>query len=77
MDTQITDWLFEVLEIITNDDLRTIEYSHKNNYINQREQYWINYYDSIKNGYNTATADKAEKLKKGSLFSSDMEIIND
>ena len=30
--------------------------------INEREQYWINHYDSIENGYNTATACKDEKI---------------
>ena len=65
--SQITDWIFEVIEIITSDDLKNIEYSHKNSYISQREQYWINHYNSIKEGYNTATANKRELDKKHTL----------
>lgn len=58
---QITDWIFEVIEMFTNDDLKDIEYNQKNIYINQREQYWINHYNSIEDGYNSATADKQER----------------
>jgi len=61
--SQITDWIFEVIEIFTNDDLKDIEYSQKNTFINQREQYWINHYNSIEDGYNSATADKEERDK--------------
>jgi len=60
--TKITDWEFEVIEIIEKKS--NISKSDSKLFINKREQYWINYYDSINNGYNTATANKEESLKK-------------
>ncbi|AHJ13118.1 GIY-YIG nuclease family protein [Sulfurospirillum multivorans] len=76
--SEISDWLFEVIEIITHKELTAngISYQDKRTYINQREQYWINHYDSIKHGYNTAVANKDEHSKKqygGDLFDSSRE----
>lgn len=50
-----TEWLFEVLEMI-QDCKRTDD-----NLVLQREQYWINQYNSIETGFNTATACKEIK----------------
>lgn len=71
--SEISDWTFEVIEIITHKELTAngISYQDKRTYINQREQYWINHFDSIKNGYNTAVANKDEHNKRkynGDLF---------
>lgn len=60
-----TDWQFEVVEVIEiPSGLYGIE---KHRAILAREQYWINYYDSINNGYNTATSLK-EKSEEPELF---------
>lgn|GEM_PF-1669795 len=73
--SEITDWTFEVLETITREDMIKGSHWDKNVYINQREQYWINEFDSVNKGYNTATANKEfsekKKLSKGSLFKED------
>lgn len=47
-----TDWTFEVIEIIYEDEFK--------NLLNQREQYWINHYDSIEAGYNSVKVIKIE-----------------
>lgn len=49
-----SDWTFEVIEVI---------YDEKNikEILAQREQHWINHYDSIVNGYNSAIAKKELK----------------
>lgn len=60
LDHNLTDWSFQVIEIINDETLKenNISFTDKSNYINKREQFWINHYDSIVNGYNTATANK-------------------
>ena len=49
----IENWTFEVIEIV--------QPGHN---IYEREQYWINFYNSIENGYNSATACKKVKDNK-------------
>lgn len=64
--SSVADWIFEVIEIIEKSDrdkhaenaLMAGKKTSHSEYINQREQYWINQYNSKENGYNTATADK-------------------
>lgn len=60
LDHDLSNWTFQVIELINDDALEKnkIPFSSKGLYINQREQFWINHYDSINNGYNTATANK-------------------
>ena len=41
------DWSFEVIEILRNEKVSKKE-------LDDREMFWINFYDSINNGYNTA-----------------------
>jgi len=76
-DSHITDWCFEVLEVITNQTFKekNINYhstGDKQLYINQREQHWISEFDSIENGYNSATANKEvseiKKMVQSGLF---------
>lgn len=73
--SDITDWTFEVLETITREDMIKENSWDKNVYINKREQFWINHYDSINKGYNTATANKElsdiKKLTTNGLFKED------
>jgi hypothetical protein len=54
----ITDWTFEVIETIEKKDIINID---RDKFLSMREQYWINFYNSIINGYNTATANKELK----------------
>lgn len=74
LDHDLSDWTFQVIEIINDDTLKenNIPFTNKANYINQREQAWINHYDSIANGYNTATANKElhdlKKISENGLF---------
>lgn len=50
--TTIVDWIFEVIEIVKiPDDLKI--YSEAEKFILDRERYWINFYDSKNNGFNT------------------------
>ncbi|MEK2647466.1 GIY-YIG nuclease family protein [Bdellovibrio sp. BCCA] len=53
LNSKIDDWQFEVIEVVK--DVKTL---------NEREQHWINHYDSINSGYNTATAKAEDKSKK-------------
>lgn len=67
LEHDLSDWTFQVIEIINDEVLvkNNIPFSSKSLYINQREQHWINHYDSINNGYNTATANKElHEMKK-------------
>lgn len=67
LEHDLSDWTFQVIEIINDKTLEEQNFPHSKKalYINQREQYWINHYDSINNGYNTATANKElHELKK-------------
>lgn len=45
-----TDWIFEVIEIIYETDFKEI--------LNKQEQFWIDHYGSIQNGYNSVKATK-------------------
>lgn len=57
--TKVTDWLFEVIEIVSiPDELKASTDIQK--YIASREVYWMNHYDSINNGYNSVVSDKDE-----------------
>lgn len=65
--TPLPDWTFEVLEQFENIkiqkfhlDIKYKETMDNIKILNDREQYWINYYDSINNGYNTAIAKKED-----------------
>lgn len=56
----LTDWCFEVLEVLSTSISETIrrgtpEYHQA---VLQREQYWIDFYDSINQGLNTAVSIK-------------------
>lgn len=50
--TEISDWTFEVIEVVKIPD-DTKEYSEADKFIFERERFWINHHDSIKNGYNS------------------------
>ncbi len=82
LEHDLSDWTFQVIEIINDKTLeeRNFPYSKKALYINQREQYYINLYDSINNGYNTATANKElhelKKITENGLFTKE-ELFND
>jgi len=43
-ESKITDWIFEVIEVIPSGNKQKLD---------ERESYWIRYYDSIINGFNT------------------------
>lgn len=43
--SDITDWQFQVIEVLPKNS--------KNEFILERETYWINHFDSIKNGFNS------------------------
>lgn len=55
----VTDWTFEIQEIITLpihivENKEPISYmDEREKYILERERFWIDHYDSIKNGYNS------------------------
>lgn len=51
--SDIIDWKFEVLEVVKEKEK-----------MNEREQHWINHFNSISNGYNTATAKKSDENPK-------------
>lgn len=71
-DSSFIDWTFELIEAIKLVDiiddtkvkpsveLQSLIASH----ISIREQFWINHYDSISDGYNTAYADKSTAKKR-------------
>lgn len=49
---EATDWIFEVQEIIKiTQEFKKIDDANK--YILERESYWISFYDSVNNGYNS------------------------
>jgi hypothetical protein len=50
-DTKLTDWMFEVIEIIERKDI-TEDLTLKE-YISKREKYWIDFFDTISSGYNS------------------------
>ena len=82
LDHDLSDWTFQVIEVINEKTLEenNITHSGKSLYITQREQHWINHYDSIDKGYNTATANKElHEMKKNivnGLFTQE-ELNND
>ncbi len=51
----LTVWSFEVVEIFTGE-------APSHSFVLEREQFWIDQFDSIKNGYNTATAKAQDEL---------------
>lgn len=53
-ESDLTDWKFTIVEVINMK--RKPEDMSPTAYINSREQFWITTLDTIKNGYNTATA---------------------
>ena len=57
-ESKISDWVFEVVEVIPSGNKEKLD---------ERESYWIRYYDSINNGFNTAKVgnylpDNSQKL---------------
>lgn len=57
-ETNITDWSFEVIESF-NFSGKDIGYNDEKGYaklLSEREQFWINQYDSLNNGYNSVSA---------------------
>jgi hypothetical protein len=51
-ESKFTDWNFEVIELVEiPDDMK--RFKDIENIILERERYWIGYYDSINNGYNS------------------------
>ena len=52
----ISSFQFSVLEEFTKQEVRD-----NPNILNEREQYWINFYDAINNGYNQLNVEKGEK----------------
>lgn len=57
--SKVTDWIFEVIELIEIPESVT-RIEEINNLIAIRESFYINKYDSIKNGYNSVNA-KADR----------------
>lgn len=53
-ESKITDWIFEVIEIIESKDK-----------LNDREGYWIKFYNSVNGGYNTVrmSTEDTEQMK--------------
>jgi hypothetical protein len=63
VNSSIVEWIFEVVEVIDKDAQRNYyeqrkEHDRISKYINTREQYWINQFDSINSGYNSGVANK-------------------
>lgn len=55
--SHLSDWAFSVIEVIAKSDIPNGQTLAE--FICGREQYWIDHFDTIKNGYNTATAKSA------------------
>lgn len=53
-DSRMTDWAFAVIEVV--DLTQRSEGMSNADYIHAREQHWIDQFDTIANGYNTATS---------------------
>ena len=51
--SQPKDWTFEVLEVFYEQDFKTI--------LSQREQFWIDHFDSINSGYNSVKSSSKEQ----------------
>lgn len=52
--SKVTDWLFEIQEIVTiPEDIKTVTEIEK--LVIERERFWINHHNSIENGYNSKT----------------------
>ena len=49
--SKLTDWCFEVIEIVESKDV-----------LNEREKYYINYFDSIDNGYNSVKVNEEKPV---------------
>jgi len=52
-ESKISDWTFEIIEELKTNDKK---------YLTEREQYWIDKYDSVDNGYNSVIAMSDEKV---------------
>lgn len=51
-ESKLTDWNFEIIEIIELPDNIKLK-EEMDDYILERESYWINHFDSVRKGYNT------------------------
>lgn len=59
-DSIITDWSFDIIEIINiPDHVKSIE--EIGNLVFERESYWINHFDSVDNGYNSFFSKKSKQ----------------
>jgi hypothetical protein len=54
LESELTDWIFEVVEVITLDNAKDAKSSHKQ--ILDREQFYINLHRAISNGYNSVAS---------------------
>lgn len=77
-ESQITDWVFEVIEIIDMpEEIKKGSFTSINDYIFEREMFYINMHDSIRNGYNSvmSKAEQVEDLQAEILFPVEQEGI--
>lgn len=51
--TKLTDWLFEIIEIVDIEFKLIMSAKDVDKIVKERETYWINFYDSINDGYNS------------------------
>lgn len=60
--TKKEDWCFEIVETLnfTGKDINTFDTHGYGKLLSKREQYYINKFNSISDGYNTATSNKEE-----------------
>lgn len=59
--SKLTDWIYQVIEVIENYPDESFSYMEKEKYITYRESFWINEFDCIKNGYNSVISNKENK----------------
>lgn len=63
VDSNLTDWTFEVIEVINLAPNSTSKETHRE--ILAREQYWITKLDTIENGYNSVVSLNLDKDQEG------------
>lgn len=59
--SKITDWNFEVIEIIDTKEYPKFTKKELDDYVLERESFWINHYNAISNGYNSMVSKKLKK----------------
>lgn len=69
-ESELTDWTYEMIEVIIFPD-NCQSTSDRNRYILERETYWIQELNSIRNGYNSVESIKLEDRNQLKLFDLD------